>query len=155
MSKALYLDTSIFGGYFDIEFKSYTERLFDEIEKQGHLILLSTLTLDELSNAPLYVQDFLKNLNQQNIRVIQETLDAVDLANLYIEEKVVGKTSYADCLHIALATTNQADLLLSWNFKHIVNVTRILGYNYVNNKLGYCSLQICSPKNPISYEGNK
>lgn len=78
--------------------------------------------------------------------MVDETMVAVELANCYINEKVVGRTSFADCLHIALATINEADMLVSWNFKHIVNVTRVLGYNAVNEKFGYRKLEIFSPK---------
>ena len=67
-------------------------------------------------------------------------------------ENVVGKTSFADCLHIALATIHRVDLLVSWNFKHIVNITRIRGYNSVNLKKGYQTLEIRSPKEIIDYE---
>lgn len=70
----------------------------------------------------------------------------------YIEEKVVGKTSLADCLHIAIATINRADFLLSWNFKHVVNVQRIRGYNWINIKNGYKELEIRSPREFVKYE---
>ena len=74
------------------------------------------------------------------------------LANTYIEEKVVGQTSYADCTHIALATINKADILASWNFKHIVNIDRIRGYNSVNLKLGYPILEIRTLKEIFKYD---
>ena len=67
---------------------------------------------------------------------------------------MVGKTSNDDCVHIALATINRADVLISWNFKHIVNLKRIHGYNSVNLKLGYPTLEIRSPKEMIDYEDN-
>ena len=84
--------------------------------------------------------------------VIEETEEAVDLAYAYIAEKVVGQTSYVDCLHIALATIHRADFLISWNFKHIVNVQRIMGYNSVNLKNGYKQLEIRSPRELLTYE---
>lgn len=82
------------------------------------------------------------------------TDEAVELANQYIQEKVVGQTSYADCLHIAIATINQSDFLVSWNFKHIVNVQRITNYNAINLKLGYKQLDIRSPREFINDENN-
>jgi len=69
----------------------------------------------------------------------------LDLATEYITKNVVGKTSFVDCLHIAPATINQADLLVSWNFKHIVNIKRIRGYNSINVENGYENLEIRSP----------
>ena len=83
---------------------------------------------------------------------LEITDEAVELASDYISEKVVGQTSFADCLHIALATINHADYLISWNFKHIVNVHRIRGYNAVNLKLGYSQIDIRSPKEIITNE---
>jgi len=70
----------------------------------------------------------------------------------YIYENVVGKTSRDDCFHIALATIHKADVLVSWNFKHIVNVIIIRGYNAVNMKSGYSTIDIRSPKELIDYE---
>ncbi|MFM8514620.1 MAG: hypothetical protein ACKOBI_12925 [Bacteroidota bacterium] len=83
---------------------------------------------------------------------VELTEEAVNLADTYIAEKVVGKTSREDCFHIALATIHKADILVSWNFKHIVNVFRIRGYNAVNLKLGYAQIDIRSPKEIINYE---
>ena len=80
--------------------------------------------------------------------------EAVELATQYIAEKVVGQTSFADCLHIPLATINRADYLISWNFKHIVNVQRIRGYNAINIKNGYKELEIRSPRDFMTYEDN-
>ena len=60
------------------------------------------------------------------------TPEALKLAQTYVDEKVVGETSLDDCIHIAVATLNRVDMLISWNFKHIVNVYRIGGYNSVN-----------------------
>jgi hypothetical protein len=74
------------------------------------------------------------------------------LAETYVKEKVVGETSMDDCLHIATATLNKVDLLVSWNFKHIVNVYRIRGYNSINLKMGHQNLNIHSPKEIVGYE---
>ena len=83
---------------------------------------------------------------------IDISVEAVTLAKQYVEEKVVGKTSYEDCLHIAMATIYKADYLASWNFKHIVNTIRIRGYNAVNLKKGYATLEIRSPRDLMKYE---
>jgi len=77
---------------------------------------------------------------------------ALELAEQYLKENVVGKTSRGDCIHIALATLHNADILVSWNFKHIVNITRIRGYNSVNYKLGHKILEIRTPREILEYE---
>jgi len=67
----------------------------------------------------------LKDLQIHNYEIIPVTNESIILANEYIKEKVVGQTSLDDCIHIATATINRIDLLISWNFKHIVNIMRI------------------------------
>lgn len=74
------------------------------------------------------------------------------MADKYIEEKVVGQTSQSDCIHIAIATLNHVDVLVSWNFKHIVNHLRIRGYNAVNYKYGFKMIDIRSPREILEYE---
>lgn len=96
-----------------------------------------------------------KGIKVEITEFLETTDDVIELANEYINEKVVGKTSFADCLHIALATINNADFLISWNFKHIVNVERIRGYNSINIKLGYKHLEIRSPRDILIYKENE
>jgi predicted nucleic acid-binding protein len=126
--------------------------LFDRIKEGEFIILYSTVTQDELENPPEKVKERVKSLRADLTEFIETTDEAIDLVTEYITEKVVGKTSYADCLHIALATINRADFLVSWNFKHIVNIERIRGYNYINIKNGYKQLEIRSPREFEKYE---
>ena len=83
---------------------------------------------------------------------VEITEEINTLAEQYIKEEVVGKTSIDDCRHIACATINKVDYLISWYFKHIVNVFRIRGYNSVNLKNGYAQLEIRSPNDIIENE---
>ena len=152
MKQRIYIDTSVFGGHFDNEFKEHTIPLFERIKAGEFLILYSTITQDELENAPENVKELVKNLKADLAEFIEITEEAVDLVTEYITEKVVGQTSFADCLHIALATINRADFLVSWNFKHIVNIERIRGYNSINIKKGYRQLEIRSPREFEKYE---
>jgi len=150
----LYIDTSVFGGLYDEEFEEFTRPLFDRIQKEEFMLLFSTVTQDELENAPTQVRELVQRLKAQSTEFIELTEDAVELATQYIAEKVVGQTSYADCLHVALATIHHADFLVSWNFKHIVNVQRIMAYNSINIKNGYKQLEIRSPRDLMTYEDN-
>ena len=152
MKQRLYIDTSVFGGYFDDEFAEFTKPLFEKISNGNFKLLFSTATQDELENAPPQVRDLVTHLKTEFTEFIEETEEAVNLALAYIAEKVVGQTSYVDCLHIALATIHRADFLISWNFKHIVNVQKIMGYNSVNLKNGYKQLEIRSPRELLTYE---
>jgi len=148
----LYLDTSVFGGYYDREFEEYTIPFFERVFESEFTILYSTITQDELINAPERVKELVKRIKEKDTEFVIETDEVVELALNYISEKVVGETSYADCLHIALATIEQADYLISWNFKHIVNVERIRGYNSINIKNGYKIIDIRSPREFFNYE---
>ncbi|MBK9248280.1 MAG: PIN domain protein [Ignavibacteria bacterium] len=146
MKQRIYLDTSVFGGYFDAEFELWTKILFDKIIKGEIRMLYSQMTEIELENAPQQVKDLLSKIPEENTEFLLITQDANNLADKYLLENVVGKTSRPDCLHIAIATLNNADLSASWNFKHIVNKTRIRGYNGVNYMLGHKILEIRTPR---------
>jgi predicted nucleic acid-binding protein len=120
--------------------------LFERIESYEFVGLYSEITIEELEYAPEKVRNLQSKFNSINSEFLVLTEEMIELARAYISENVVGKTSFADCLHIAIATVNHADFLVSWNFKHIVNIQRIRGYNSVNVKLGYKQLEIRSPR---------
>ncbi len=147
----IYLDTSIFGGYFDEEFEKFTKPLFKRIDNGEFKVLLSAVLQKELEPAPKKVINLITELKNEFTEFLDENDETVDLAMEYIAEKVVGQASFADCLHIALASVYQADLLVSWNFKHVVNIERIRGYNSINIKKGYKQLEIRSPRDIMKY----
>lgn len=148
----IYVDTSVFGGFFDSEFDKETKVLFDKILNGEFKLIISDLTQNELIKAPENVKNLIIDMNIEDVEVIKISDEEINLATNYISENVVGKTSFDDCIHIAAATINNVDLLVSWNFKHIVNVMRIRGYNAVNIKNGYKIIDIRSPKDLIYYE---
>jgi predicted nucleic acid-binding protein len=123
MIKRVYIDTSVFGGYFDSEFDEPTKNFFKALKIQNTTILVSEILELEIYRAPDYIVDLFESLH--NIERVELSDEAKNLAEMYISEKVVGRTSIADCQHIALATINKTDVLASWNFKHIVNLDRI------------------------------
>jgi predicted nucleic acid-binding protein len=135
-----------------VEFEKETKLLFEDITKGEFDVFYSSLTEDELIKAPQRVRELINELPKNSKRKVELTEEATHLADCYIAENVVGKTSREDCLHIAMATVYRADILVSWNFKHIVNVKRIRGYNAINLKYGYATIDIRSPKEIISYE---
>ena len=126
--------------------------LFESIFNNEFHVIYSTVTEDELINAPEKVKELLNSIPDEFKTKIELSEEAVMLGDTYIAENVVGKTSREDCFHIALATIHKADILVSWNFKHIVNIMRIRGYNAVNIKLGYSTIDIRSPKEIVNYE---
>lgn len=150
MTPRLYFDTSVFGGMYDKEFQTETELLFEMVRKGEIICVYSDLSELELENAPQPVIDHFLGLPDNFIEFVEITEDVNTLAQSYISEKVVGPTSIDDCRHIACATINRVNYLVSWNFKHIVNVFRIRGYNSINLRNGYIPLDIRSPKEIVS-----
>lgn len=152
MTQRFYFDTSVFGGVYDIEFDELSLQLFEKVRMGELICVYSDLTVGELDNAPKNVRDYFAELPKEHLEFVRMTDESLALAGQYVAEKVVGQTSFDDCVHIALATIHKADILVSWNFKHIVNVYRIRGYNSVNLRRGYTTLEIRSPKDIIDYE---
>jgi len=120
--------------------------LFDQIRAGLHRAVISDISEAELSVAPEQVRQVLKELKPKYLDVMRLSPEAEALAAAYIKERIVTKKSELDTQHIAIATIAQVDLLVSWNFKHIVNYNRIRLYNAVNLKLGYRLLEIRSPR---------
>jgi predicted nucleic acid-binding protein len=152
--KQIYVDTSVFGGIFDDEFKIWSGLFFQKIITSQIKLIISDVVISELDTAPVHVRDFVNSIPRNLIMEVALTNQAVSLAEQYVLEKVVGETSLNDCLHIALATLNGADQLVSWNFKHIVNTVRIKGYNAVNLKNGYTKIEISNPREVFDYEND-
>jgi len=151
VKQRIYIDTSVVGGFFDDEFKDATQRLFERLKLDEVRFVISDLLELELIQAPERVSNLLLNFPNDRFERIELSQESIDLADKYISEKVVGRTSLEDCRHIALATIHRVDVLASWNFKHIVNLDRIKGHNSVNLRLGYPTIEIRTPKELVSY----
>jgi hypothetical protein len=154
MKQRIYIDTSVVGGYFDTEFAKDTVPFFEDVRRGNYLLLLSDQLNEELKAAPQHVRELLGTVAPAYTEYIKMTPEAEQLANKYVEAGVVGKTSLTDCQHIAIATVYRADVLVSWNFKHIVNLGRIRGYNGVNLQHGYHTIEIRTPKELMNYGTN-
>jgi predicted nucleic acid-binding protein len=152
MKQRFYLDTSVFGGVFDEEFTEFSLQLFERIKIGEITCIYSELVESELVKAPKRVRTYFKELPAQYLEKVEVNDDILALATKYVDEKVVGQTSFDDCIHIATATYYKVDILVSWNFKQIVNVYRIRGYNSINIRMNYSVLEIRSPKEIIDYE---
>ena len=150
--KRVYVDTSVVGGMFDVEFEQRTKPFWSAVKRGDIVVIVSDVLKNEVDGAPQHVRDLLSSLPESQIEQAVSTKESDDLAAQYIAEKVVGPTSLDDCKHIAIATLVHADVLVSWNFKHIVNVNRIRGYNSVNMKLGYPQIDIRTPYEVIHDE---
>jgi predicted nucleic acid-binding protein len=142
----LYLDTSVFGGVFDEEFQVESRRLFDAIKKKKASVMISDVVLEELESAPEKIRALVSDLPKDHLIFLDTTLEAIKLRDEYLARKILTPKSTDDATHVALATINRADAIVSWNFKHIVRLDKMKQYNQVNFSLGYGILEIVSPK---------
>jgi predicted nucleic acid-binding protein len=141
----IYIDTSIIGGCEDDEFSKISLKLVDCIRTGEFKVLVSDLLVRELSFAPDRIKEILKSIPPENVEQLAETEDAIVLQRAYISAKILGKASLNDALHVAIATIAGADMVVSWNFKHIVHFDKIRMFNAVNIREGYGTIDIRSP----------
>lgn len=151
MKQRIYLDTSVIGGCEDEEFSKWSTQLFGEFRQGLRIAVISDLTRRELEQAPESVKNVLLSLPDTSIENVFLSEEAENLARKYIDDEVVGAGHIADAQHIAIASVEMVQVLVSWNFRQIVNLDRIRSFNAVNLKLGYPILEIRSPRE-IIYE---
>jgi hypothetical protein len=149
----IYIDTSVIGGCFDEEFMTWSNGLIDDFRAGIFIPILSDVLAAEMKDAPELVRKKYDALLGSEHEFIGSSQEAVDLANGYQKRRILSSKYYSDGLHIALATVAEADLLVSWNFRHIVRFDKIRLFNSVNLELGYKPLQIYSPREVTRLEG--
>ena len=152
MKFRIYTDTSVLGGCEDDEFAEYSIRLMDSFIRCQRVLVLSSLTVQELASAPAAVRMRLSSVPEGHIETLQLGVEARDLAEEYLSAGVLPAKMRADAQHIAIATVARVDVLVSWNFKHVVNLQRIHGYNSVNLRKGYPMIEIRTPQAVLSDE---
>lgn len=133
----------------DKEFGEESRRLFQMAIEGQICLLISGLLTDELAFAPEEVQNLLKSLPENVIESLVVSDEALELRDAYIKQGVSTRIHGNDALHVALATVARADMIVSWNFKHIVHFDKIRGFNSVNLREGYLPIEIHSPKEVV------
>lgn len=146
----IYVGTSVIGGCLDPEFSTASRKLFGKFAAGEHVLVLSAVTVGELVNAPEAVRNVLGEVPPEHIERIRLTAEGERLAELYLAAGVVPQRMAADAQHIAAATLAEVDVLVSWNFKHVVNLRRIMGYNAVNLGKGLRPLEIRTPREVVN-----
>lgn len=144
----IYADTSVFGGVFDPEFSVESLNFFNCLRMGFFDVIVSALVIDELVGAPPRVQSYFAELAPMISRV-EISVEAYDLQQAYLDAGVVNRKSETDALHVAIATVSGCRIIVSWNFKHIVNFKRISLYNGINQMQGYGPIAIHSPQEVI------
>ncbi len=148
----IYLDTSVIGGCFDKEFSKWSLSLFRDIKYGLFIPVTSEVVKVEIKKAPEFVRLKFKELLDYNPLILDLDKEVLELAKIYQDRKVVPIKYFEDALHIALATINNIDILVSWNFKHIVRYDKIRFFNSINLELGYKTIEIYSPMEVTLHE---
>jgi predicted nucleic acid-binding protein len=148
----VYADTSVIGGYYDPEFQKDSKLFWNSVMKGDFILVISEITLQELTRAPEHVRSFVKTIPEEFVQLFPVSDEARELALSYIRHGALPEDMENDALHIALATIAEVDAMISWNFKHVVNLGKIRVYNGVNLEMGYRPIEIRTPKEVIQVE---
>jgi hypothetical protein len=145
-----YADSSVFGGVFDDEFMMPSREFFDLVRQGRFSLLVSEITRKEIGFAPAQVRAFLAEMTPF-LLVVQVDEEVLQLRDAYVAAGIVSEKWADDAGHVAAATVGGADLILSWNFKHIVHFDKIRQYNAIGILHGYREIDIRSPAEVIDY----
>jgi len=141
----LYLDTSVLGGYFDDEFAEPTRELWRQRALGLFHFVTSSVVRAELQDAPDDVKSLVQDTFREAGELIEFNAEMFDLSRAYLAHAVVAPSYEVDARHVAVCSVRQLDFLVSWNFKHLVNVSREKGFSAVNLVQGYQPVRIVSP----------
>jgi len=151
----IYVDTSVLGGCCDAEFSPWSNGLVEDFRRGVFRAVLSDVIAEEIGRAPATVQAVHQELLNLGAEVVSVSSDVLHLVAAYEARAILGPRFRNDLLHIALATVASVDVLVSWNFRHIVRLDRIQLFNEVNAAQGRAILTIYSPREVTTYERNE
>lgn len=118
-------------------------------------VVISEVLLAEISRSEMpSAQELEERLSEIVVEIVSVNEDTFSLAQKYIDEGIIPQKYQDDALHIALATYNEADAVISWNFKHMVKLKTIRGVNGINKMLGYRELEILTPQSWLQEDDN-
>jgi predicted nucleic acid-binding protein len=149
MSIRPYADTSVYRGLHDPEFSDASRTFFEHVRAGRFDLVTSAVVAEELSAAPDAVRDDFEAI-LPHTEIVEITPESLDLQEAYLDAGILMPQWEDDALHMALATAGNCELVVSWNFTHIVHFQKIPQYNAVNQLHGYDTLAIHSPPEVIS-----
>ena len=147
----IYLDTSVIGGCCDPEFQEWSRGLLADFQAGVFSLLLSELTDAEIQDAPDEVENLYLDFRVYADEIIELSPEAIELADAYLKHDILTQKFRDDARHIAMATIAGVDIVVSWNFKHIVHFEKIQKFNAVNIEMGYKPILIYSPREVTTY----
>ncbi len=148
--RRVYVDTSVIGGCFDPEFEVWSNGLVEDFRRGQFRLVLSDATSAEVERAPEDVRELCAGLLPE-AEMVPVTEEVLDILAAYESHGILGPRFRNDMLHIALASAAEVDVLVSWNFRHIVRLDKIQRFNGVNVEIGYRPLAIYSPREVTTY----
>jgi hypothetical protein len=149
-TERIYVDTSVLGGCFDVEFAVWSNGLVEDFRKGVFRPVVSDVTAIEVALAPERVRELHREVVALG-ELVAATEEVVDLVSAYEAHEILAPRYRNDMLHIALATVASVDVVVSWNFRHIVRLDKIRLFNRVNIERGYQAVAIYSPREVTTY----
>jgi hypothetical protein len=145
----IYLDTSIIS-HLDAsdvpDREADTKRVWEEIRKGAFEVFISPVVMAEIDDCPEPKLSYLRGqLKLIDYALLEETDEILELALKYVDAGILSKKSLNDCRHIAYSCVGNCDMLISWNFKHLVKYRTIAGVKSVNALAGYREMPIYTP----------
>ena len=147
----VYADTSVFGGVFDEEFSGPSKKFFEEVQSGRFLLVTSAIVQAEIEAAPKKVYDFFQQYTGF-VDIAEISQKVLELRQAYLDANIVTINSLDDAAHVAVASVSKCQMIVSWNFRHIVHFEKIPKYNAVNTIMGYDHIDIYSPLEVIQYD---
>jgi predicted nucleic acid-binding protein len=150
MKTTLYLDTSIPSAYFDTSKpvrQLITQKWFEH-ETAGYILVTSVVAAEEIGMIKnKEKRENIENLlSNYDVRFLEITEEALALSKKYLSKGAIPASEEEDALHIAIATVNKVEALVSWNFKHIVSINPVRKIHEINRQFGYNELVIGTPE---------
>ena len=145
----VYLDTAVVSHLWQLDAPvqmQQTLELWERFKEGIFDIYLSDLTIDEVNECGDEKREKLFNyLKQIKYTRLSITNISADIASQIIELGILREKSRDDANHIGIAVANELDFIISWNFKHMINVKTVNGVRAITNLRGYKNIDLVTP----------
>ena len=154
----LYLETTVFNFYFvekEVKKQQDTLKMFDSIKRGNHEAFISKYVYEEIvKDTPIKYQKMKELIDKYVLNILDYDRQVIDLADIYVKNGIIPAKYIRDALHIAAATINKLDFVVSFNMGHIVKPKTMIGTGFVNLSHGYRQIGLCTPTEVIDYGQN-
>jgi hypothetical protein len=124
-----------------------TRTLLEDIATRVHVGIVSNVFTEELERAPNDIRETIRReLQAVEFEFVAENEESRALFEEYVAARIVPIKYQNDLRHVSVATITRADAIVSWNFRHLVNVNTRRAVHAVNVRLGYPMIEIVSPE---------